>query len=73
MIEAIRQEVYSGQPSLFAESIMSEADNIYNEVVNEFKQQTIAIPRMVLQQGNAYPVFHDFDLVTSGFHYQKLK
>ena len=73
VIEAIRQEVYSGQPSLFAESIMSEADNIYNEVVNEFKQQTIAIPRMVLQQGNAYPVFHDFDLVTSGFHYQKLK
>ena len=73
VIAAIRLEVYSGQPSLFAESIVNEAIDIYPSVVNEFKQQTIAIPRIVLQQGSAYPVFHDFDLNTTGFNYQKLK
>lgn len=71
--ESIKQELYSGQPSLFAENILQEFDEIYETVVNEYELQTIAIPRIVMMMGSSKAVFHDFELNTSDFNYQKLK
>lgn len=71
--ESIKQELYSGQPSLFAENILHEFDEIYEKVVTEYELQTIAIPRIVMLPGESKAIFHDFELDTSDFNYQKLK
>jgi len=73
VIENIKQELYSGQVSLFAEQILEEVTEIYEEVVTEYELQTIAIPRIVMIMGSSKAIFHDFDLDTSSFNYQKLK
>lgn len=77
VLASITQEIYSRPQDIFSEienpKVIEEANIIYNQVVNEYKQQTIAIPRIAIQQGKAFPVFHNFDLDTSSLHYQKLK
>jgi type III restriction enzyme len=72
VLKAIETELFSGQPSLFAGQILEEAEAIYKTVVKEFEKKTIEIPRMVLLRPDATPVFHDFDLNTTGFDYEKL-
>ncbi len=71
--EKIKQELYSGQPSLFAENILQEFDEIYETVVDEVELQSIAIPKIVTMMGSSKAVFHDFDLNTGDFNYQKLR
>lgn len=71
--ESIKQELYSNQPSLFAENILNEFDDIYEAVVTEYELHTIAIPRIVMMMGSSRALYHDFDLNTSDLNYQKLK
>ena len=73
VIANIKQELFSGQTSIFAESILDEAVAIYEAVVTEVELQTIAIPRIVMMMGTSKAVFHDFELDTTDFNYQKLK
>jgi type III restriction enzyme len=73
VIENIKQELFSGQPSIFADSILQEVIADYDKVVTEYELQTIAIPRIVMMIGSSRTVFHDFDLDTADFNYQKLK
>jgi len=73
VIANIKQELFSGQPSIFAESILQEAIVDYEKVVTEYELQTIAIPRIVMMMGSSRAVFHDFELNTADFNYQKLK
>ncbi len=72
VLKAIEEELFSGQPSLFAGQILEEAQAIYKTVVKEFEKKTIQIPRIILMRPEATPVFHDFDLNTNGFEYEKL-
>lgn len=73
VIENIKQELYSGQPSLFADSILQEAKEIFDEVVTQYELQTIQIPRIIMMLGESKAVFHNFDLNTADFNYKKLK
>ncbi len=73
VIENIKRELYSGQINVFAEMILQEASVIYEAVITEVALESIAIPKIVTQLGNAKSVFHDFELDTAGFNYQKLK
>ena len=73
VIENIKQELYSGQPSLFAENILEAAIEKFDEVVTEVELQTIQIPRIITIPGESKSVFHDFDLNTTDFSYAKLK
>lgn len=73
VIEKIRTELYSGQPSLFAENILQEAEAEYTTFVKEFQVQIIEIPRMVIEPGLITSKFNDFELDTSNFNFEKLK
>jgi type III restriction enzyme len=68
----IETELYSGQPSLFAENILNEFDNNVDDYIKEFEAQTIPIPRMVVESSIFTTRFNDFDLDTSNFNYVKL-
>lgn len=73
VIEKIRTELYTGQPSLFAENILEEAVAQYSNFVKEFQAQIIEIPRMVIEPGITTTQFNDFNLDTSNFNFEKLK
>ena len=69
----LERELNKGQLTIFARSIAQEAEVIYNEVVSNYKQNIIEIPRMDLVQGDVEAYFTDFDLDSSGFRYQALE
>lgn len=73
VIENIRQELNSGQGNLFADQIIDEIDMIYENVVKEVELKNIAIPRFVMTLGSSKANFHDFNLDTSDFNFQKLR
>jgi len=58
VIANIKQELFSGQTSIFAESILDEAVAIYESVVTEVELQTIAIPRIVMMMGTSKAVYN---------------
>lgn len=65
VIEAVKKELSLGQGNLFAESIVAEAEAIYEKLVKDFKQNIIEIPRMDLVQGEVTASFDDFNLSVS--------
>ncbi len=69
----VERELSKGQLNVFAGNILREAEIIYDQVVNNFKQNIIEIPRMDLVQGDVEAYFTDFDLDVSGFRYQALE
>lgn len=69
----IERELSKGQLNVFASAIKQEAEAIYDEVVSNYKQNIIEIPRMDLVQGDVDAYFTDFDLDGAGFRYQALE
>lgn len=73
VIRQIKATLNKGQQNIFAPQIIEEAEKAYEKVVNEYKKNTIEIPRMDLVQGEVTAFFKVFDLNTSGFNYQALE
>ncbi len=73
VINKIKENLSQGQGNLFAREIIKEAEEIYDNVVTNFKKQIIEIPRMDLVQGEAHAYFDDFDLDTSVFQFKALE
>ena len=71
-VEKLKAQIYSTpQQTLFAEEIIEEARNAYEQAVEEFADRTIEIPRIMIQQcGDVQSGFHDFDLDTKNLNYQ---
>ena len=71
-VEKLKAQIYSTpQQILFAEEIIEEARNAYEQAVEEFADRTIEIPRTTIQQcGDVQSGFHDFDLDTKNLNYQ---
>lgn len=72
VMQAVEKELNSGQGNLFAVSIAAEAEEMYEKLVADFKNNIIEIPRMDLVQGEVTASFDDFDLDSSGFNYDQL-
>ena len=73
-IETIKESV---KDSLFAEQDAAEqiaqVDEIINIVVEDYKNNVIEIPRIVVEQQNVKAVFEDFDLDTAkGYNLEEL-
>lgn len=71
-LQKIRQKIeYAAQPYLFAEDMLREVEKAYEEVVEEFTQNIIEIPRiMILQSDEVKSDFHPFDLDVKNLNYQ---
>ena len=69
----VERELNKGQLNVFASTIKQEAEAIYDEVVSNYQQNIIEIPRMDLVQGDIEAYFMDFDLDGSDFRYQALE
>ncbi|MBU4580870.1 MAG: DEAD/DEAH box helicase family protein [Proteobacteria bacterium] len=71
-VEKLKAQIYSTpQQALFAEEIIEEARNAYEQAVKEFADKTIEIPRIMIQQcGDVKSGFLDFDLDTKNLNYQ---
>ena len=73
-IETIKESV---KDSLFAEQDAAEqiaqVDEIINIVVEDYKNNVIEIPRIVIEQQNVIAIFEDFDLdTTTGYNLDEL-
>jgi type III restriction enzyme len=71
-VEKIKQSIrYAPQPYLFAEDMIREVEEAYEAVVDEFTENVVEIPRiMILQSGTIKSGFRDFDLDTKNLNYQ---
>jgi type III restriction enzyme len=72
VMQAVEKELNSGQGNLFATQIAAAAEDLYEKLVADFKNNIIEIPRMDLVQGEVTASFDDFDLDSSGFNYDQL-
>lgn len=72
-IYLIEHELSSGQGMLFASVVVEEAKVNYERIVQEFKNNIIEIPRIVVRPKDSKAVFRDFDLDTSAFKFQALE
>jgi len=72
VIKKVEYQLNSGQGTLFSEWILAEADEMYETLVKDFKDNIIEIPRMDLVQGEVTASFDDFDLEPDGFSYEQL-
>lgn len=72
VIDTMRKELGYGQLNIFAESMLREADEIYEKLITDYKKNIIEIPRMDLVQGETKASFDDFDLDTSKINFQPL-
>lgn len=71
VLEKVREELKKGQLNIFADTIMKEAEDIYDVVVSSYKENIIEIPRMDLVQDEVKVWFEDFDLDTgTGFDFR---
>jgi len=60
-----------GQPDLFTEEVLEEVAAAYEEVVEEFVQHMIEIPRMTIQQSEQVESgFHRFELDVRNLNFQ---
>lgn len=73
VIKKIRDDFAKGQGNLFAEVILAEAEEVYEEMVTAFENNIIEIPRMDLVQEKVKAYFKDFDLDTSEMNYRALE
>ncbi|MDR4509312.1 MAG: DEAD/DEAH box helicase family protein [Candidatus Brocadiaceae bacterium] len=71
-VEKVKQKLFSSpQKNLFTTEIIKEVEAVYEEIVNEFVQNIIEIPRITIQPGDEIRSgFHDFDLDTGTLNYQ---
>lgn len=69
---AVKHKLYSGQLNVFAENIVQEAEQVYERIVKDYKEEIISIPRMSLIQGEAKASFEDFELDVTTFSYEQL-
>lgn len=75
VLEEVRKNVTStpdGQMNAFVEETVKEAEALYEEVVSEFEDNIIEIPRMDLVPESYDASFADFDLETKSFEGYKL-
>lgn len=72
VMRKIESDLSKGQQNLFKETILSEAESLYETMVAELKERIIEIPRMDLVQGETTVSFNHFDLDDSEFNYQAL-
>ena len=71
VIEKIKENLNQGQTNLFADSIVQEAEEIYQAVVTSYKENIIEIPRMDLVQDEVKVWFENFDLdLSKGFDFR---
>ena len=71
-LEKFKQKIEAApQPYLFAEDMIRQVEQVYEEIVDEFTDKIIEIPRiMILQHDEVVSGFHDFDLDTRHLNYQ---
>lgn len=71
-LEKIREKIlHVPQRSLFAEEMINDAENIYDQIASEYASTIIEIPRITIQQSEEVRSgFHDFDLNTRNLNYQ---
>jgi type III restriction enzyme len=71
-LEKFKQKIEAApQPYLFAEDMIRQVEQVYEEIVDEFTDKIIEIPRiMILQHDDVKSGFHDFDLDTKNLNYQ---
>ncbi|HNW97993.1 MAG TPA: DEAD/DEAH box helicase family protein [Bacteroidales bacterium] len=72
VMQAVHKELSTGQINIFADQIATEADEIYEKLVADFKKNIIEMPRMDLVQGEVTASFDDFDLDSKDFSYDQL-
>jgi len=73
VIRTLEQEVSKGQLNVFAGAVVEEAKATYEAIVKELQNNSIAIPRFVVQPEPVKTWFDDFELDTSGFSFSKLE
>lgn len=71
VVAKVREQLLSSpQPGLYDGDILTEIEEIYQATVDEFIQNTIEIPRIVIQPTNEVDSgFHDFNLDTQNLNY----
>jgi type III restriction enzyme len=71
-VEKFKQKIESApQPYLFAEDMIRQVERVYEDIVDEFTEKIIEIPRIaILQHDDVISGFHDFDLDTKNLNYQ---
>jgi type III restriction enzyme len=72
VLSSFREKMYANpQMSLFTESMVTEADILYEKAVKDFQNQIIEIPRILIQQLEIENYgFTDFELNTTNLNYQ---
>ncbi len=72
VLEKIKEKImYAPQPYLFAADMVREAEQAYEAVVQDFSDNIIEIPRiMILQRNEIKSGFHAFDLDTRNLNFQ---
>jgi type III restriction enzyme len=69
--EKIKERILQApQPYLFAGEMIKEVEAAYEAIVDEFTENIIEIPRMVLQGGEVTSGFREFTLDTRNLNYQ---
>ncbi|MFN7013422.1 MAG: hypothetical protein ACK4ON_04025, partial [Bacteroidia bacterium] len=73
VLEEVKKALDKGQTNIFKDEIIEEANKVYDEILTEYKNNIIEIPRMDLLQGSVEASFNDFDLEVSRFNYKLLE
>jgi type III restriction enzyme len=71
-IRKLTENLEQGQGNLFKNEIVAEAEATYDKMVEDFKKNTINIPRMSLVLGSTTVWFSEFDLDTTDLSYAAL-
>jgi type III restriction enzyme len=71
VVTKVREQLLSSpQPGLYDGDIITAIEEVYQSTVDEFIQNTIEIPRIVIQPTDEVDCgFHDFDLDTKSLNY----
>jgi len=71
VVEKVKEKLYADpQQHIFADQIVKEIEEAYNETANEFISNIIEIPRIVIQPTDEVDSgFHDFDLDAKNLNY----
>jgi len=71
-VEKFKQKIEAApQPYLFADEMVRQVERVYEDIVDEFTEKIIEIPRIaILQHDDVISGFHDFDLDTKNLNYQ---
>ena len=71
-VEKFKKKIEAApQPYLFADEMVRQVERVYEEIVDEFTEKIIEIPRIaILQHDDVISGFHDFDLDTKNLNYQ---